>query len=415
MALQDAFNRSAATNKTKLKRLAALDHSDLCTKVFEHNFGGSNNKTFNIEQLTLKQVENWHADIYVMSPPCQPHTRQHSNQDQDLEDPRSVSFLHICGLLHDMGQECLPKLLFLENVIGFETSRTFRRWQQVLDKRGYHVGHFHLNPPQVGLPNDRPRYFCVAVLNLSSASSSTSNVDLRRSLKSYLGPPSKSDAGTTTNSLNNLTESSSTPTTIWKAIPELNVHPEGDDSLTLPTMSSFLEHWTSSSSAASSSRDEMASLRIPQKLLTSNSAWCFDIVCPHHRRSACFTQSYGRFVRGTGSILYEHDDEAQTTLANLNLLDPQDREFCEDWSKGLDTSRLRYFSGTELTRLFGFSNEFVFPADVSMKQQWKLMGNSLNVGIASRVVELGIWLSSLPDREDYEPGDDVKRSKQRDN
>jgi tRNA (cytosine38-C5)-methyltransferase len=154
MALNDAFSRSIKfqNNNKRLKRLAALDHSDLCIRVFEHNFGPAmdtkSNKTFVIEKLTLKQVEDWAATIYVMSPPCQPHTRQHSNQDQDLKDPRSASFLHICSLLETMKDKCLPSYIFLENVIGFETSNSFERWRDVLRKRGYFVGHFHLTPTQ---------------------------------------------------------------------------------------------------------------------------------------------------------------------------------------------------------------------------------------------------------------------------
>jgi tRNA (cytosine38-C5)-methyltransferase len=99
MALNDAFSRSMKfqnNNNKCLKRLAGFDHSDLCIRVFEHNFGlamdTKSNKTFVIEKLTLKQVEDWAATIYVMSPPCQPHKRQCSNQDQDLKDPRSARF-----------------------------------------------------------------------------------------------------------------------------------------------------------------------------------------------------------------------------------------------------------------------------------------------------------------------------------
>ena len=158
------------------QRLAALDHSDLCHAVLQHNYpsirthnddtpgetqtttpkrkrtmshNGTNGKDDNdnndttvgktgtkrklvvqkkpppmaIEKLSLRQVQEWDATIWVMSPPCQPHTRQHSNQDQDLDDPRSRSFLHLCDLLQDMDKATLPRLIFLENVVGFEKVR----------------------------------------------------------------------------------------------------------------------------------------------------------------------------------------------------------------------------------------------------------------------------------------------------
>ena len=98
MAIEEALKRLAPTQKPSLERIAALDHSDLCTLVFQHNFG-TDKKSFRIEKLTIQQVHDWNATIWAMSPPCQPHTRQHGNQKQDLTDPRSASFLHLCDLI----------------------------------------------------------------------------------------------------------------------------------------------------------------------------------------------------------------------------------------------------------------------------------------------------------------------------
>jgi tRNA (cytosine38-C5)-methyltransferase len=155
MALKEALRQTNNNQHLQIRRLASLDHSDLCAQVFEYNFGStptangtSRSTTFLIERLTLEQVEEWGASIYVMSPPCQPHTRQHTNQQQDMSDPRSASFLHLCNLLETMKESRLPRYIFLENVIGFESSNSFQRWRDVLQKRKYHVGHFHLNPTQ---------------------------------------------------------------------------------------------------------------------------------------------------------------------------------------------------------------------------------------------------------------------------
>lgn len=114
MALQ-----RCAPNK-RLERLAALDHSDLCLKVLEHNFP-SKERPVVIEKLTLDQIQEWNASIWCMSPPCQPHTRQHENQQHDLIDARSRSFLHLCNLLEQMEDSKLPRLLLMENVVGFES------------------------------------------------------------------------------------------------------------------------------------------------------------------------------------------------------------------------------------------------------------------------------------------------------
>ena len=71
---------------------------------------------------------------------------------------------------------------------------------------------------------------------------------------------------------------------------------------------------------------------------------------------------------------------------------PSEREFEKDWAKDLDLSKLRYFSGKEMARLMGFRDSFSFPPSHTVKQQWKLLGNSLNVRVASRLVELGFRL-----------------------
>lgn len=73
------------------------------------------------------------------------------------------------------------------------------------------------------------------------------------------------------------------------------------------------------------------------------------------------------------------------------MKDPQDRVFDPEWMKNLDRSQLRYFSGSEIARLFGFpETKFSFPTNTSLKQQWKLMGNSINCRLSSRVILIGL-------------------------
>jgi tRNA (cytosine38-C5)-methyltransferase len=359
MALEEALGQ---TGNLRLRRLAALDHSDLCTRAFEHNFG-SDKKSFAIERLSLQQVEDWSATVWAMSPPCQPHTRQHDNQSEDMNDPRSSSFLHICSLLEKMDEKSLPSLLFLENVIGFETSNSCQRWRQVLANRKYHIGHFHLTPTQVGLPNDRPRYFCMAIREDAMD-------------RDQAEPPLQSH-------VNFETKVDSTEAVILKYFGELDVILEDEKSecTNLSRISAFLDKQGES---------DIATLRIPEKVLSSNASWCFDLVTPNHQRSACFTQSYGRFIKGTGSVLYEDSD------AKLQLVAPSEREFEKDWAKDLDLSKLRYFSGKEIARMMGFRDSFSFPPSHTVKQQWKLLGNSLNVRVASRLVQLGFRLLRTP-------------------
>ena len=181
MALRQAVQRAFPANEVNLKCCAALDHSDLCAAVYQHNFAKKNDhkkaKPLRIETLTVAQLAAWNANLWMMSPPCQPHTRQHNNQHADLHDKRSQSFLHICRLLaHSVWDDvnCVsqqkrrPTWILLENVVGFERSQSCSIWLQSLDKAGYAYQQFHLQPTQVGLPNDRPRYYCVAVFAKSA-------------------------------------------------------------------------------------------------------------------------------------------------------------------------------------------------------------------------------------------------------
>jgi tRNA (cytosine38-C5)-methyltransferase len=256
MALEEAVrNWSSSDDNTHqspqrqlhLRRIAALDHSDLCMRVFQHNFG-SDKKSFQIERLTLKQVEEWRATVWMMSPPCQPHTRQHSNQQKDLFDSRSSSFLHICSLISQMKEDTLPRLILCENVVGFENSNSFQKWRTALAERDYYVGHFHLSPTQVGMPNDRPRYYCVAVQKTALTDS-----DEKASLLEVLQQEDAKNDG---------------PSKIYTSIPGL-----GSRVPKMYQISSFLD------------KEPDDALVVPENLLKSNAAWCFDIITPNDRRS----------------------------------------------------------------------------------------------------------------------------------
>jgi tRNA (cytosine38-C5)-methyltransferase len=363
MALQEAIQIVYPSDPPELFCSAALDHSDLCIEVFEHNHSLVIQKAVRIEKLTMNQIFEYRADIWMMSPPCQPHTRQHSNQDQELEDPRSRSFLHLCDLLLELPSENLPKLIFLENVVGFESSQSCRKWNTILQSRQYIIKHFHLNPTQVGVPNDRPRYFCLAVRSTEIHDSNDDDLQFHVHAKTKMA------------------DSDLHPITPDTNLPNLNIKGLRDSTVKVSSVAEFLDK--------DLTEHQKTSLRIPQSILQRNAAWCFDIVTPESLRSACFTSSYGKFVKGTGSVLYTGPYRDRIRLTN-----PEDRKFDDAWDQGLDLPKhLRYFSGSELARIFGFPSTFSFPETITRKQQWKLIGNSLNVRVAAKLVELGLRIT----------------------
>nr|XP_040025262.1 tRNA (cytosine(38)-C(5))-methyltransferase-like [Gasterosteus aculeatus aculeatus] len=50
--------------------------------------------------------------------------------------------------------------------------------------------------------------------------------------------------------------------------------------------------------------------------------------------------------------------------------------------------KLRYFSPREVANLMGFPQRFSFPQQISTKQQYRVLGNSLNVVVVARLLRL---------------------------
>ncbi|PQQ02502.1 uncharacterized protein Pyn_24673 [Prunus yedoensis var. nudiflora] len=83
-----------------------------------------------------------------------------------------------------------------------------------------------------------------------------------------------------------------------------------------------------------------------------------DIVYPDSKRCCCFTKSYYRYVKGTGSLL--------ATLQPNN----------EDKASSLKEQCLRYFTPREVANLHSLPEDFQFPQQISLRQRYALLGNS---------------------------------------
>ncbi|MCA9215307.1 MAG: DNA cytosine methyltransferase [Planctomycetales bacterium] len=109
-----------------------------------------------MESLDDKWFEDWHADIWWASPPCQPFTRR--GNMRDFNDARAKPFLNLIDRIDRLG----PPRIALENVPGFERSQTASRLRQTLANAGYKYQEHLLCPTQIGIPNRRRRYYLVA-------------------------------------------------------------------------------------------------------------------------------------------------------------------------------------------------------------------------------------------------------------
>ncbi|XP_031480628.1 tRNA (cytosine(38)-C(5))-methyltransferase 2 isoform X4 [Nymphaea colorata] len=135
----------------------AFEINDSANDVYEHNFGHRPYQG-NIGSLTVADLDKYGAHAWLLSPPCQPYTRQGLQRDAD--DARALSFLKILDLLPQMKEA--PLMIFVENVVGFEKSETQKRLIRSLENAGFVTQEYILSPLQFGVPYSRPRYFCLA-------------------------------------------------------------------------------------------------------------------------------------------------------------------------------------------------------------------------------------------------------------
>jgi len=127
---------------------------------------------------------------------------------------------------------------------------------------------------------------------------------------------------------------------------------------------------------------------IPDKVLEK---WgtLFDIVLPSSRRTCCFTRGYSQLVERAGSVLQTNEslDTEETFNAFLQAKSENDKQAVQI----LRPLGLRYFSPSELLRLFDFTplrtdSSFSWPTDISTKTKYRLIGNSVNVKVVQELI-----------------------------
>ena len=71
---------SALTNTT-MTVVGAVDINTVSNEIYKHNHPTTNHMQKNITGMTVSQVMKLSPDLVLMSPPCQPHTRQGKQLD----------------------------------------------------------------------------------------------------------------------------------------------------------------------------------------------------------------------------------------------------------------------------------------------------------------------------------------------
>ncbi|XP_028939359.1 tRNA (cytosine(38)-C(5))-methyltransferase [Antrostomus carolinensis] len=326
--------------------------------------------------------------MILMSPPCQPFTR--IGLQGDVSDPRTKSFLYILDILPRLQK--LPKYLLLENVKGFESSSARNELLRTLEICGFKYQEFLLSPTCLGIPNSRLRYFLIAKRHQEPFSFQAPGQILTRF------PDQDLEDLFTDKVADKVGEASSSLSSEEKNL-DPNIGPDGSSKKRLPK-GAFLfkletveemerKHDQNNDSSIQMLKDfleeeneEMSRYFLPPKSLLRY-AFLLDIVKPTCRRSTCFTKGYGHYVEGTGSVLQTAVDvQLESVFKHIEVL-PEEEKLTK-----LSTLKLRYFTPREIANLHGFPLEFGFPDKVTIKQCYRLLGNSLNVRVVAKLISV---------------------------
>ncbi len=134
---------------------AALDINRPASEVYLANF----NHPYwvrEIDSIPIDQVRGLQADLWWMSPPCQPFTSR--GLRRDIDDPRCGPLLRMIEWIGAIR----PKWIAMENVVGFAESIARNRLVEQLELSGYLFQETLLCPTALGWPNRRPRYYLLA-------------------------------------------------------------------------------------------------------------------------------------------------------------------------------------------------------------------------------------------------------------
>lgn len=376
------WHLALAASRVSATVVGAFELNPNANAVYAHNFAPLKPRGVNIEKLSVKDLDSYRAGMWVMSPPCQPFTRL--GKRKDCRDSRTGGCLSLLAKIPELAHA--PRVLLLENVQGFEVSETRERIVQVLLSCGYQVEEFLLDPRQLGLPNARLRYYLIATKCDSDcmiASGSGAGPGTIARIRTDLPPPVQRVGRDTVASAVEERSTDSVPPCFSAGSPS---------SADVRPLRNFLEDGVCDSTG----EEYFAAYAIPDRVLTK-SGGCLDIVFPDSHHTCCFTKAYSQYAKGTGSVLAMGKVVAWTAA--------QYKQFCRKDVFGahhadclevprdpalLRSLRLRYFSPREVANLLGFPASFSFPPEITRKQRYKLLGNSVSVPVLIRLLEYAV-------------------------
>lgn len=366
------WHYALAASTLRCEVVGAFELNPNANEVYAHNFS-MKPRQCNIEKLRLVELEAFGADMWVMSPPCQPFTRL--GKRKDVDDHRTDSCLSLLAKIPVMAHP--PRHLLLENVQGFECSETRRRLTGILASCDYKLEEFLLDPRQLGVPNSRLRYYMIATRQTDA-------------------PPSAAAAEAVAGLVTGDGTEDKTPALLQREPPSGG----GSSATARRKLREFLEPEPEQRDPAAADRTAVVGGNgvgnaLSEKVLLQ-SGGCVDIVLRDSAHTTCFTKAYSQYAKGTGSVLASACDGPDDASTLLGWTEDEYALYCakdvygdghaagsgslevpRDDTEKLRALRLRYFSPREVANLMGFPPAFQFPESITTKQRYKLLGNSV--------------------------------------
>lgn len=135
--------------------IAAVDQDEAASLAYAH-LHGEPTLRHNLHHAKPAWFARFEADLWWMSPPCQPYTIR--GRQRDLDDPRAQALQRVVAAVEALQ----PAHLALENVPWFSGSRSEALLLRTLEACGYEVARTLLCPTSLGIPAQRRRYYLVA-------------------------------------------------------------------------------------------------------------------------------------------------------------------------------------------------------------------------------------------------------------
>ena len=300
------------------------------------------------------------GNIWTMSPPCQPFTTTDASKQLGGLDKRNKAFTHIMKLLKEVTVK--PEMIVFENVKGFENSLVHMEWMEVLKAQGYVWRQYRCSPLSLGVPMNRTRFYMVCLrsssIDSANGSYSTENVSFTKAPKGSCKFPLPFEGMKFKGGIDERKEAG------------FGMCLAGDISGSSDCLP--LRHFVLPNEEIGAR--ELEQLVLSDEVLRKPWAKGLSIVGEDDRVTFCFTSSYGqRMHKSSGSTFHMSCPRGKRINREGDLVEEL-------------TGKVRLFSPRELLRLFGFPSTYSFPQEMKLRQQWRLIGQSISVTVVQAIM-----------------------------